>query len=136
MNVPAGAKIPLILKGASAESRARADAHGALIMRLARLTAIDASDTVPEGSVQDVVGEATVALPLADVIDLEQEGARLQNEIDKIAGEIAKLDKKLANESFVAKAPPEVVEEQRERKEEAEQAQARLTEALNRLRAA
>ncbi len=136
MNVPAGAKIPLILKDASAESRARADAHGALVMRLARLTGIETADAVPDGSVQDVVGEATIVLPLADVVDLEQEGARLQREIDKIAGEIAKLDKKLANESFVAKAPPEVVEEQRERKAEAEQAQAKLAEALSRLRAA
>ncbi len=136
MNVPAGAKIPLILKGAGAESRARADAHGALVMRLARLTGIETGDAVPEGSVQDVVGEATIVLPLADVIDLDQEAARLEKEIDKMAGEIAKIDKKLSNESFVAKAPPEVVEEQRERRQEAEAAQARLAEALNRLRAA
>ena len=75
-------------------------------------------------------------LPLADVIDLEQERARLQKEIDRADGEIAKIDKKLSNRGFIAKAPADVVEENRERREEAEQARAKLAEALKRLEAA
>jgi valyl-tRNA synthetase len=82
------------------------------------------------------VSGAVGHLQLEGIIDKDDEVARLQKDIEKIQEEIAKLDKKLANESFVAKAPPEVVEEQRERKHEAEQAQAKLTEALNRLAAA
>ena len=136
MNVPPGARIPLILKGASAETRRRVAAHRAPLDRLARLSGIEFGDTVPAGSIQDVVGEATLVLPLADIIDLEQERARLRKEIDRAAGEIAKIDRKLANRGFVAKAPAEVVEENRERRQEAEQAHARLAEALKRLEAA
>ena len=105
MNVPPGAKIPLILKGASAETRGRVAEHRVLIDRLARLSDIGFGDAVPAGSIQDVVGEATIVLPLADVIDLEQERARLQKEIDRADGEIAKIDKKLSNRGFIAKAP-------------------------------
>ena len=136
MNVPPGAKIPLILKGASAETQGRVAEHRALIDRLARLSDIGFGDAVPAGSIQDVVGEATIVLPLADVIDLEQERARLQKEIDRADGEIAKIDKKLSNRGFIAKAPADVVEENRERREEAEQARAKLAEALKRLEAA
>ena len=136
MNVPPGAKIPLILKGASAETRGRVAEHRVLIDRLARLSDIGFGDAVPAGSIQDVVGEATIVLPLADVIDLEQERARLQKEIDRADGEIAKIDKKLSNRGFIAKAPADVVEENRERREEAEQARAKLAEALKRLAAA
>ena len=136
MNVPPGAKIPLILKGASAETRGRVAEHRVLIDRLARLSDIGFGDAVPAGSIQDVVGEATIVLPLADVIDLEQERARLQKEIDRADGEIAKIDKKLSNRGFIAKAPSDVVEENRERREEAEQARAKLAEALKRLEAA
>ncbi len=136
MNVPPGAKIPLILKDASAETQGRIAGHRALIDRLARLSDIRFGDAVPVGSIQDVVGEATVILPLADVIDLEQEKARLQKEIGRADGEIAKIDKKLSNRGFIAKAPPDVVEENRERKEEAERARSKLAEALKRLEAA
>ena len=136
MNVPPGAKIPLILKGASAETRGRVAEHRVLIDRLARLSDIGFGDAVPAGSIQDVVGEATIVLPLADVIDLEQERARLQKEIDRADGEIAKIDKKLSNRGFIAKAPSAVVEENRERREEAERARAKLAEALKRLEAA
>ena len=136
MNVPPGAKIPLILKGASAGTQERVAAHRALIDRLARLSDIRFGDDVPAGSIQDVVGEATVVLPLADVIDLEQEKARLQKEIGRADGEIAKIDKKLSNRGFLAKAPPDVVEENRERRDEADRARAKLAEALKRLEAA
>ncbi|MYF85105.1 MAG: valine--tRNA ligase, partial [Rhodospirillaceae bacterium] len=136
MNVPPGAKIPLILKGASAGTRDRVAAHRALIDRLARLSDIRFGDAVPPGSIQDVVGEATVVLPLADVIDLDREKARLRKEIGRADGEIAKIDKKLSNRGFLAKAPPEVVEENRERRDEADRARAKLSEALKRLEAA
>ena len=93
-------------------------------------------DDVPAGSIHDVVGEATVVLPLAEVIDLDREKARLRKEINRAAGEIAKIDKKLSNRGFLAKAPPDVVEENRERREETEETRARLAEALRRLEAA
>ena len=78
-------------------------------------------------------GEATYALPVGDVIDLKAEGARLQKEIKKLADEIGKIDAKLGNANFVSRAPEEVVEEQRERRAQAEQTRARLSAALERL---
>jgi len=135
-NVPAGARIRALVIDAGEATRARLERHRGLIARLARLEAIEPGDKVPEGSAQIVVEEAVVALPLAHVIDIDREKARLGKEIDKVRGEIDKLDKKLSNQNFVAKAPPEVVEEQRERRAEYEQTQARLEEALGRLAAA
>ncbi len=135
MNVPPGAKIPLVVKDAGEGTRARFAAYDDLVRRLARISDVSFADAVPAGAIQDVLDEATLALPLAEVIDLDQEKARLAREIEKVESEIAKLDKKLSNESFLAKAPAEVVEEQRERKAEYESTKAKLAEALKRLAA-
>ena len=83
-----------------------------------------------------MLGETTAALPLAGVIDMAAERARLEREIDKAQAEIAKVDAKFANASFVAKAPPEVVEENRERKADFEAAVKKLQAALKRVEAA
>ena len=77
--------------------------------------------------------EATVALPIGDFVDVEQEVARLNKEIQKIDSEIGKIKKKLGNDNFLAKAPPEVVEEQRERAADYEQSRTKFSEALERL---
>ena len=86
MNVPAGAKIPLVLVGANKATRARAEHHEDTIKRLARLDAISFAKAPPKGSAQIVLGEATAALPLAGVIDMAAERARLVREIDKAQG--------------------------------------------------
>ncbi len=131
MNVPPSARIPLILKGASAETRALLEAHQTLILSLARASSVTADDAVDtKGCAQAVVGEATAVLPLADVIDLEQERARLSKEIGKVEAEMKKLSGKLRNEQFLAKAPDAVVEEQRERLAEATTLRDRLESAL------
>ena len=75
------------------------------------------------------------ALPVGDVIDLKAESARLEKEIKKLDDEIRKIDAKLGNAAFVSRAPEEVVEEQRERRQQAEATKARLTAALQRLKA-
>jgi valyl-tRNA synthetase len=136
MNVPAGAKVPLALVGASKATRARAEHHEDTIKRLARLDAISFAKAPPKGSAQIVLGETTAALPLAGVIDMSAERARLEREIEKAKAEIRKVDAKLANASFLAKAPPEVVEENRERKAEFEAMIAKLQAALKRVEAA
>jgi len=79
--------------------------------------------------------EATVVLPVAEFVDLDQEKSRLSRELDRLAGEIGKFEEKLGNAAFVDKAPAEVVEERRERLAEAQAAQARLSAALQRLQA-
>jgi valyl-tRNA synthetase len=136
MNVPAGAKIPLVMVGASKAVRARAESYEETIKRLARIDALSFAKTAPAGSAQIVLGDTTVALPLAGVIDMGTERTRLAREIEKSKAEIKKIDAKLANENFVAKAPPEVVEENRERRADFESTMRRLQAALKRVEAA
>jgi valyl-tRNA synthetase len=136
MNVPAGARVPLVMVGAGEGTRARASAHNETLKRLARIETIDFVDAPPTGSVQIVLDEATLALPLQGVIDIGAESKRLKREIDKVGSEIAQLTAKLANEKFVSRAPEHVVEEQRERKSEAEATALKLEQALKRLKAA
>jgi valyl-tRNA synthetase len=133
MNVPAGARLVLGHKDASAAATARLKTHADIIRTLARLEKIEPDTGTARGAVQIVVPEATLVLPLAGVIDAAAERGRLGKEIGRLAGEIDKIDKKLANPGFLAKADPEVVEEQRERRQDAEAARARLATALERL---
>jgi valyl-tRNA synthetase len=134
MNVPPAAELAATLRDASAETRRRLDTHGALIRRLARLSSIEPSEAVPEkGAAQAVIDEATLVLPLAGIIDLDKERARLTKEIEKNASEVEKIDRKLGNAQFLEKAPDEVVEEQRERRAEAQAAIERLRQALARV---
>jgi len=133
LNVPAGAKLKLLVIGGNATTAARLETHRAAIERLARIDGVEAAAAAPKASLQIVAGEATYALPVGEVIDLKAESARLQKEIKKLADEVAKIDAKLGNAAFVAKAPEEVVEEQRERRGQAEQTKARLSAALERL---
>jgi valyl-tRNA synthetase len=136
MNVPPAAKLKALLRGASAATRERLEVHRDAILRLARLASIEtAEDAATRGAVQVVHDEATVVLPVAEFVDLDQERTRLAREIDRIGGDIGRIEKKLGNPSFVDKAPAEVVEEQRERLAEAQAQQARLNTALQRLEA-
>ncbi len=136
MNVPAASTLPLAMTGASKETRALAKRYESFLMRMARLSDIVMADTPPKGSAQFILGEATMALSLANVIDLGAERDRLAKEIGKLEQEIAKIDARLANDQFMAKAPEEVVEENRERRADAEAAAVKLKGALRRLDAA
>ncbi len=138
INVPPGARLALIVRGASADTGKRLERHEALMRRLARLDGITnlGSAPLPKGAVQSVVDEAVFALPIGEVIDIDQEKSRLERELQKLAGEIGKIDAKLGNENFVARAPEEVVEEQRERLADLQQSRDRLSEAIDRLAAA
>ncbi|MFY9641856.1 MAG: valine--tRNA ligase, partial [Rhodomicrobium sp.] len=135
MNVPAASTLPLTITGASKEGRARAKRYESFLKRMARLSGIVVADAPPQGSAQFVLGEATMALALANVIDLVAERERLAKEIGKLEQEIQKIDARFSNEQFMAKAPEEVVEENRERRAEAEATASRLKAALERLAA-
>jgi valyl-tRNA synthetase len=130
LNVPAGAKIPLLLIGADQATEARLERYQDLIDRMARLEYSTSAEKAPAGSVTFVLDGATVALPLEGVVDLPAEAARLAKEIAKLDGEIAKMDSKLGNAQFVEKAPEEVVDELRERREDAAASSAKLKQAL------
>lgn len=133
MNVPAGAQIPLVLVGASEDVRSRVATWSDVLMRLARVSAISFEVEAPAGAVQLVVRGETAALPLAGVIDMDAEAARLSKELAKASDDIARVDAKLNNRDFLARAKEEVIEEQRERREAAEARAAKIREALARL---
>jgi valyl-tRNA synthetase len=133
MNVPPAAMAPLVLVGAGTETRARLARHEAAIGRLARISGISFAESAPKAAAQLVVGEATACLPLGDLIDLGAEAARLRKEIAKASDEIARIEKKLANDKFVANAPEEIVVAEREKMEEYRATRARLETALSRV---
>jgi valyl-tRNA synthetase len=136
MNVPPAAQIPLLFRDAGDVTALRLESHRELIQRLARIDRIEqAGPKPPKGTVQMVIDEATFLLPLGGVIDIEQERQRLGREIARLDGEIGRIDGKLANENFVARAPAEVVEENREKRAEYVGSRTRLAEALQRLSA-
>jgi valyl-tRNA synthetase len=132
-NVPAGAQIPLVLVGADKASQERIARWSDMLKRLARLSEIGFADVAPKGAVQLVVRGQVVAMPLADIIDLAAERVRLEKEVTRLDGEIARIDAKLGNPDFMARAPEEVVDEQRERRDDALSRQAKVGEALRRL---
>jgi valyl-tRNA synthetase len=102
-------------------------------MRLARLSSLDGAQAAPKGAVQALLDEATLALPLQGIVDLGKEKERLRRELDKVAGEITKLERKLEDASFVSRAPEDVVEEHRERLADSRAAHDKLSQALARL---
>jgi valyl-tRNA synthetase len=133
MGVPAGAQIPIVLISPAPRTRSRLDGWGETIRRLARISEVSVAEAAPEQSLQLIVRGEVAALPLAGVIDIEAETARLTKERGKLDGETAKIDAKLGNADFLARAPEEVVDEQRERRAEAEARRAKIDEALARL---
>jgi len=136
MNIPPATLMPLMLVDASKDTRARADRWNEVIRRLARLSEISFVAQVPSGAMQLLVRGEVAALPLKGVIDLAAERARLDKEKAKAEADIKRVDGKLGNEKFVANAPEEVVEEEREKREQALERLAKITEALERLKAA
>ncbi len=127
-------KIRLLLGDAKGDVAGRIVRNKDLIERLARV--VDpavTTEAAPKGAVATVIRDATVILPLAGVIDIEAERGRLAKEIERLDSEIAKVDAKLSNDNFVAKAPEEVIEEHKERRAEATETKAKLTSALKML---
>ena len=107
-----------------------------MMRRLARLSDISFAQRPPQGAVQLIVRGEVAALPLTGVIDFAAEKARLEKEMARVSSDIARIDAKLANADFVARAPEDVVEGEREKREEAEARRAKIDEALARLKGA
>ena len=136
MNVPPSALAPILLQGASPETMARVARWPEALQRMgraSRVEALEAGAALPHGSAQVVVDEATAVIPLAGLIDLDAERARLNKDRAKAEAEAEKVRRKLANADFVARAKPEVVEENRERLLAHEAEAARLAAALGRI---
>jgi valyl-tRNA synthetase len=133
MNVPGATQLAARVADAGAETQQWIARHREAILRLARLASFEVGAGKAQGTAQIVVGEATVFLDLAGVVDLGAERARLGREIDRLAKEIGKFEAKLANPGFRAKADPEVVADTEERRDEAAATRQRLEAAVARL---
>ncbi|MGA8077643.1 MAG: valine--tRNA ligase [Xanthobacteraceae bacterium] len=132
VNVP----LPLVMVRVGDHVWERTQRWSEFIMRMARISEVTRVPTYPQGAVQLVVRGEIAALPLAGIIDLAAERARLAKEMAKAEADIARVDAKLGNPNFVARAPEEVVEEEKEKREEAQARKAKIAEALGRLKGA
>ena len=133
MNVPAGAKIPLIVSGSNELTQQRIVRHNDVLKRLARLDTITVQNDFPEGSIQSIVEEAVFAIHLNEVIDVTAETDRLKKEITKVEKEISKISGKLNNQGFLEKAPDAVIQENKSRLQDEQSKLEKLETALDRL---
>lgn len=130
MNIGPGKPLPIFLKNVSAEDQRRLTENEALLKKLARLesiTVLAAGEEAPL-SATALVGEMEVLVPMAGLIDKAAELARLDKEILRLQGEVQRVGGKLSNAGFVDKAPAEVIDKERAKLAEAEQALGKLAE--------
>ncbi|MEG9861367.1 MAG: valine--tRNA ligase [Parvularculales bacterium] len=135
MNVPAGARLNLIIKEAGADIKNRIERHKGIIERLAHLGGIHIGGGAQalSGSAQIVLGDALFLLPLGETIDVEVELKRLDKKIQKAQGDLERIEKRLGNEKFVEQAPASVIEDNKEKKEAAALVLAKLLGARQRM---
>lgn len=115
MRVPAGAKIPMVQLQLDDTGKGALERNVMLIKRMARIEDISEASDAPKGAITIAVDGGTFCLPLADIIDIDAENARLSKAIEKLTKEVGGIKGKLSNEKFTAKAPAAVVEENRQR---------------------
>jgi valyl-tRNA synthetase len=132
VNVP----LPLVMIRVGDQVWERAQHWSEFIKRMARISDVSRAPVSKPGTIQLVVRGETVGLQLLGVVDLAAERARLAKEMAKADADIARVDAKLGNANFVARAPEEVVEEEKEKREEAQARKAKIAEALERLKGA
>ncbi|MBN8535314.1 MAG: valine--tRNA ligase [Rhizobiales bacterium] len=133
MNVPVATLAPLVFVGADAAGVARAKGAEDALKRMARVSELQFMHQAPPQSVQIVVRGQVACLPLGGLIDFAAEKKRLLGEREKLTKDMDGTKRKLDNPDFVARAPEEVIDENRERLAEAEARIARIDEALKRL---
>jgi valyl-tRNA synthetase len=136
MNLTLATELPLVLVAVSPETDARAGRWAEAIKTVARLSSISVSPSVPRGAVQLLVRGEVAALPLEGIVDFAAEEARLEREMARATADIARVDAKLANADFIRRAPEEVVESEREKRQEAQARCSKIAEAIERLRSA
>jgi valyl-tRNA synthetase len=134
VNVPLGKPIELLIKAKSAENLTYLKRGEEVIRRLTNPEKLEIGQELktPEKAMSAVLSGAEIYLPLAGLIDIEQEISRLEKELKKLDAEVERVDKKLANKGFVDKAPAHVIEEEKAKQkdymEKREQVSARMAE--------
>ncbi len=136
MNIPAGAKIQLLVKDACEATQEGLKAYDEILKRMARLETIELTDKTPGGAIQCIIDKTTLILPVADIIDLDAEKARLKKQLAELDDNIKKASQKLDNKQFIENAPEEIVIEQKTRIAEAKTAKEKIEAALKQLEAA
>ena len=135
MHVPAGLKVQLLQVEIDARGQASFARNAAMIERLARLSEVTRVDAMPKGAVTVAAEGAVFGLPIADLIDVAEEKARLEKTLDKLGKEIGGLKGRLGNPKFVESAPEDIVAEARENLAAREAEAGKLQDALARLAA-
>ncbi|WP_417733846.1 valine--tRNA ligase [Roseovarius sp.] len=133
MHVPAGLYIPVLVSELSEAGRMAWERNEAMIKRLARIDSLTDTEAFPKGCVTIAVEGGSFGLPLADIIDVGEEKARLEKTLGKLEKELGGLRGRLNNPKFVASAPDEVVDEARENLALREEEEGKLRAALSRL---
>jgi valyl-tRNA synthetase len=135
LNVPAATNIQLIVQGADETIKNRLATYKEFIFKMARVAGLAYDAAIPKDAAQAVLGNTTFVMPLAGVIDLDAERARIEKEHKKIFEEATRLEQKLGNPQFADFAPHDVVADHRERLEQARVTLANLDAAKARLSA-
>ena len=133
MGVPPSTLTPLVLVAPSQRAERSARAWSESIRRLARVSSVETAEAAPQGALELVVRGEAVALPLAGVVDLAAERARLDKEIARERLEIAKVEAKLGNPDFTARAPEDIIAEHEDRLETFQARLVKLNAARERL---
>jgi valyl-tRNA synthetase len=136
MNVPAGSLVKLAMINPSKQTFERARLWDDALNRLARISGTINAEKMSRGAIQIIVGSDIFGLELQGVINIAAERARLAKEMQKAEADIARCDAKLNNPKFMERAAEEVVEEEKEKREEAVARKAKIAEALERLKGA
>jgi valyl-tRNA synthetase len=126
--------LPLVLARTSDQIWERSQRWSEFLKRMGRISEISRAHSYAPGTIQLVVRNETIGLKLSGSVDLSAERARLDKELAKAEADIKRVDTKLANEKFVANAPEEIVEEEKEKREAAVARKAKILEALERLK--
>jgi valyl-tRNA synthetase len=137
LNVSPGKSVPVLLQAGSREDRERIGRFEAYLRALAR---VESLSWLAEGeeaplAAAALVGDMAILVPLKGLVDTDAEVARLTKELDKLTNEVQRLEGKLGNESFVARAPADVVAKEQEKLAEARQAVNQLNEQMQRMKA-
>jgi valyl-tRNA synthetase len=135
MDVEPSKQLALLVQGANAMDQQRMELFATQLARLARIESVTtlAPDAAAPESATALLGQMKLLIPLAGLIDIDAERQRLEREVDRHAGEVERIEKKLSNASFVERAPAEVVQKQRDRLQSSSTALAQLREQLVRL---
>ena len=133
LRVPAGLKIPMIFLKMDSEAKQAWENNSEMIQKLARITELTSADDIPKGSIAISAKGASFALPLEDIIDVDEEKKRLSKSLDRLQKEISALKGRLQNSKFIESAPEEVILETQENLVLREEEEAKLSSAASQL---